>query len=52
MSSQESSLVQELLYCLVGNGTSHIKPVRSGAAGFTFKLDPNIDSSLKVGDVQ
>ena len=47
---QESALVEELLYCLVGNGTSHIQPVRNKGtttASFTFKLDPNIDSSLK-----
>jgi len=47
VSSQESCLVEELLYALVGNTTSHIKPVRHSSGHFTFKLDPNIDNSLK-----
>ena len=48
VSSQESCLVEELLYSLAGNATSHIHPLKAQAGNFTFKLDPNIDTSLKV----
>ena len=33
---------------MAGNATSHIHPLRAQAGNFTFKLDPNIDTSLKV----
>ena len=48
VSSQESCLVEELLYSLVGNLTSHIQPTRSSSGGIEFQLDPSIDNSLKV----
>jgi len=47
VSSQESCLVEELLYCLTGNSTSHIQPIKTAAGHFSFKLDPNIDTSVK-----
>jgi len=48
VSSQESCLVEEMLYSLIGNATSHIQPVRSTAdASISFNLDQNIDNSLK-----
>lgn len=45
--SQESTLVGELLYCLVGCGGSHIRPVLSQSGGIRFELDENIEHSLK-----
>jgi len=47
VSSQEYRLVEELLYCLVGNSTSHIQPIRSSSGVLSFVLDANIDNSLK-----
>ncbi|XP_023342310.1 gamma-tubulin complex component 2 [Eurytemora carolleeae] len=47
LSSQESCLVEELLYSLVGNLTSHIQPTWSSSGGIEFQLDPSIDNSLK-----
>lgn len=47
VSSQESTLVGELLYCLVGCGSSHIQPLASQSGGIRFKLDDNIDHSLQ-----
>ena len=44
--SQETSLLLELLYTLVGNTGDHIIPVKQGDA-VTFSLDKNIDTSLQ-----
>jgi len=44
--SQETLLLQELLYCLLGNGGQHIVPAR-GSAGITFSLDQDMDQSLQ-----
>lgn len=47
-SSQESLLLQELLYCLIGNAGQHIVPARGPQGrGVTFSLDPDIDPSLR-----
>jgi hypothetical protein len=40
--------VGELLYCLVGCGGSHIQPIASQSGGIRFRLDENIEHSLKV----
>jgi len=45
--SQETILLQELLYCLVGNGGQHIIPARSNT-GITFTLDKDMDLSLQA----
>jgi len=45
--SQETLLLQELLYCLLGNGGQHIVPTR-GSSGVTFSLDRDIDQSLQA----
>jgi len=45
--SQETLLLQELLYCLLGNGGQHIVPVKSNT-GVTFTLDKDMDQSLQA----
>jgi gamma-tubulin complex component 2 len=46
---QESLLLQELLYVLVGCGGRHIVPTRGTAVRpVTFTLDPDIDPSLRA----
>jgi len=45
--SQESTLLQELLYCLLGNEGDHIVP-RRDTNGIVFSLDPDIDKSLQA----
>ena len=45
-SSQESSLLQELLYTLLGNTGDHIVPDNS-ESGLSFTLDKDIDQSLQ-----
>jgi len=45
--SQETILLQELLYCLVGNGGQHIIPARTNT-GITFTLDTDMDLSLQA----
>ena len=45
--SQESLLLEELLYTLVGNQGEHITPCRAGnPASLSFTLDPDMDPSL------
>ena len=45
-SSQENSLLQELLYTLLGNSGDHITPVSAPDNTVTFTLDKSIDQSL------
>ena len=45
--SQESLLLKELLYCLLGNGGQHIVPAQ-GTAGVAFTLDKDMDQSLQA----
>jgi gamma-tubulin complex component 2 len=52
VSSQESILVLDLLYCLQGTAGQYIVPVRPAAgdpvAGLQFTVDPTVDKSLQA----
>ena len=46
--SQESAIIEDLLYCFVGIEGSHIKPARlSQGDPLTFTIDSTLDPSLK-----
>jgi len=46
-SSQEFSLLSELLYTLLGNNSDHIVPSKTGSGELKFLLDPDMDTSLQ-----
>ena len=50
VASQESALVRDLLFCFVGIGGMHIKPVLSNitSSKIMFTLDENIDPTLRA----
>ncbi len=50
VSSQETAIVQDLLYCFVGINGIHIKPVKKFVHGHTvidFEIDPKVNPTLK-----
>ena len=46
VSSQESAIVQDLLFCFVGINGVHVKPIRKGDQ-ITFEIDPKVNPTLK-----
>lgn len=46
--SQESAIIEDLLYCFIGIEGSHIKPIKNASTGHVdLKLDPSMDPSLR-----
>ena len=46
VSSQESAIVQDLLYCFVGINGVHVSPVKK-ADKITFNIDPKVNPTLR-----
>ena len=45
--SQESAVIDDLLYCLIGVEGTHLKPVRSASGAVSIQVDPPLDASLR-----